>query len=79
MSHPTPTVVATDGILSHAAAPSKPQQGSIPTASLQAILAAHNAANLASGYIEKGNLPAARRQLVQALSHVNRAAEGGAQ
>ncbi|MDR2991177.1 MAG: hypothetical protein LBU72_04490 [Burkholderiaceae bacterium] len=51
----------------------------IPVAHLPHVLAAHNAANLASGYIERGNLPAARRKLVQALSHVNQASEGGVQ
>jgi len=60
--------------------PSAPQSGVIAAASLQAILAAHSAAGLASAYLERGNLPAARRKLTQALSSVNQASEkGGAQ
>ena len=43
----------------------------IPTANLTAVLAAFNASNLASNYIERGNFAAARRKLVQALASVN--------
>ena len=52
-------------------APTQPQQGTIPATHLTAVLAAFNAANLASSYIERGNFAAARRKLVQALSSVN--------
>lgn len=51
---------------------------SIPADRLQSVLAAYNAANLASSYIERGNLAAARRKLVQALASVNEVQEGGA-
>ena len=68
---------------SRSAAPSqphsKPQPGTIPVVCLQPVLAAFNATNLASGYLERGNIPAARRKLVQALAFVNQASEGGAQ
>lgn len=50
---------------------SKPQQGTISTAHLQSVLAAFNACNLASCYLERGNIAAARRKLVQALAAVN--------
>jgi hypothetical protein len=50
---------------------SKPQQGTIPTVHLQPVLAAFNACNLASCYLERGNVAAARRKLVQALASVN--------
>ena len=49
-------------------APSTPDP--IPTANLTAVLAAFNAANLASNYIERGNFTAARRKLVQALASI---------
>lgn len=49
----------------------------IPADHLQHILAAFNAANLASSYIERGNIAAARRKLVQALAAVNHVQEGG--
>jgi hypothetical protein len=51
--------------------------GTIPVTCLPPVLAAHRACCLAGGYIEKGNLPAARRKLVQALASINQA--GGAQ
>lgn len=50
----------------------------IPADRLHAVLAAFNAANLASAYLERGNLAAARRKLVQALASVNEVQEGGA-
>ncbi|WP_343589668.1 hypothetical protein [Paracidovorax wautersii] len=50
---------------------SMPQPGTIPLAHLQSVLAAFNACNLASGYLERGNIAAARRKLVQALAAVN--------
>ncbi|WP_423459400.1 hypothetical protein [Ottowia sp. VDI28] len=43
----------------------------IPADRLTAVLAAFNAANLASSYIERGNFTAAHRKLVQALASVN--------
>ena len=43
----------------------------IPAHNLTAVLAAFNAANLASSYIERGNFAAARRKLAQALASVN--------
>jgi len=59
--------------------PSKPQPGTIAAVHLRPVLAAHNAANLASGYLERGNISAARRKLVQALASVNEVtAQGGA-
>jgi len=51
--------------------PAKP--GSIPTASVQPLLAAHGGASMAASYLSKGNLCAARRQLVRALESVNAA------
>lgn len=50
---------------------SKAQPGTIPLAHLQPVLAAFNACNLASCYLERGNIAAARRKLVQALASVN--------
>jgi len=47
----------------------------IPAHNLTAVLAAFNAANLASLYIERGNFTAARRKLVQALASVNQLAQ----
>jgi len=58
-------------------APSKPLAGTIPVVHLPHVLAAHSAAGLASAYLERGNLPAARRKLTQALSSVNQASEKG--
>ena len=52
------------------AAPTLPTTGTIPTSNLTAVLAAFNAANLASSYIERGNFTAARRKLVQALASI---------
>jgi hypothetical protein len=62
-------------------APHKPQPDTIPTAHLLPVLAAFNACNLAGLYLERGNIAAARRKLVQALASVNEvgtAAQGGA-
>ena len=52
-------------------APSLSTADTIPTANLTAVLAAFNAANLASSYIERGNFAAARRKLVQALASIS--------
>ena len=61
-----------------AATPAHPGHPSpIPADRLRAALAAHNAAGLASSYIERGNFTAARRKLVQALKAVNEL-QGGA-
>ena len=54
----------------------KPQPGTIPTAHLQSVLAAFNACNLASCYLERGNIAAARRKLVQALASINQVSVG---
>ena len=51
-------------------APNQASPATIPTANLTAVLAAFNAANLASNYIERGNFTAARRKLVQALASI---------
>lgn len=56
---------------SRSAAPTQPQPGTIPTTHLMPMLAAFNACNLASFYLERGNVAAARRKLVQALASVN--------
>jgi hypothetical protein len=53
-----------------------PASKAVPAHHLQALLAAFNAASLASGYIERGNFAAARRKLVQALASVNQIQEG---
>ena len=68
---------------SRSAAPIQPHAGTIPLAHLQPVLAAFNACNLASGYLARGNIAAARRKLVQALASVNQVgaatgAQGGA-
>lgn len=60
---------------SHAAA-SQPAMGTVATAQISTVLAAFNAANLASSYIERGNFAAARRKLVLALASVNQLTEG---
>lgn len=57
-------------------APSLSTTDTIPTTNLTAVLAAFNACNLASCYIERGNFAAARRKLVLALASVNQLAEG---
>ena len=57
-------------------APSTSTTDTIPTANLTAVLAAFNACNLTSCYIERGNFAAARRKLVLALASVNQLAEG---
>ncbi|MCE1194221.1 MAG: hypothetical protein LWW96_18915 [Acidovorax sp.] len=51
-------------------APIKSTPDTFPTTNLTAVLAAFNAANLASSYIERGNFAAARRKLVQALASI---------
>ncbi|WP_284336001.1 hypothetical protein [Comamonas sp. NoAH] len=58
------------------AAASQPTTGTLASTQISAVLAAFNAANLASSYIERGNFAAARRKLVQALASVNQLAEG---
>ncbi len=57
-------------------APNQASPATIPTTNLTAVLAAFNACNLASCYIERGNFVAARRKLVLALASVNQLAEG---
>ncbi len=57
-------------------APNHASPATIPTTNLTAVLAAFNACNLASCYIERGNFAAARRKLAQALASVNQLAEG---
>ena len=57
-------------------APSTSTPDTIPTANLTAVLAAFNAANLASNYIERGNFTAARRKLVQALASIGQLQAG---
>ncbi len=52
------------------------QPGHHPHHQPTAVLAAFNACNLASCYIERGNFAAARRKLAQALASVNQLAEG---
>lgn len=52
-------------------APTPSTQDAIPASNLHAVLAAYNASNLASAYLEKGNFTAARRKLTQALSAIN--------
>lgn len=56
--------------------PNQARPATIPTTNLTAVLAAFNACNLASCYIERGNFAAARRKLAQALASVNQLAEG---
>ena len=58
-------------ITARKSAPSPQASPAIPAHNLTAVLAAFNAANLASSYIERGNFAAARRKLVQALASVN--------
>jgi Tfp pilus assembly protein PilF len=70
-----PTIAVIDGTRSRAAG----TPSSIKTESLSHVLGAHNACNLASCYLERGNLAAARRKLVQALASVNQVSgQGGA-
>lgn len=57
-------------------APNQASPATIPTTNLTAVLAAFNAANLASSYIERGNFAAARRKLVLALASIGQLAEG---
>ena len=72
---------ATTTPASPGAAPSqahcKPPADTISVTRLPHVLAAHNATGLACAYLERGNLPAARRKLTQALSSVNQASEKG--
>jgi len=58
------------------AAASLPASGTLATTQISTVLAAFNAANLASSYIERGNFAAARRKLVLALASVNQLTEG---
>ena len=57
-------------------APTQASPATIPTANLTAVLAAFNACNLASNYIERGNFTAARRKLVQALASIGQLQAG---
>jgi len=71
------------GSFTSSQAPQKPQSETIPTAHLLPMLVAFNACNLAGFYLERGNVAAARRKLVQALASVNQlgaapGAQGGA-
>lgn len=61
---------------SYTAASSPATVGSEPLAQASTVLAAFNAANIASSYIERGNFAAARRKLTQALASINQLAEG---
>lgn len=58
------------------AAASQPTSGTLATSQISTVVAAFNAANLASSYIERGNFVAARRKLVLALASVNQLTEG---
>lgn len=58
------------------AAVSSPTTGTLATTQISTVLAAFNAANMASSYIERGNFAAARRKLVLALASVNQLTEG---
>lgn len=58
------------------AAASSPTTGTFATTQISTVLAAFNAANMASSYIERGNFAAARRKLVLALASVNQLTEG---
>lgn len=58
------------------AAASSPTTGTLATTQISTVLAAFNAANMASSYIERGNFAAARRKLVLALASVNQLTEG---
>lgn len=60
----------------HAAASSFATVGRAPLAHASTVLAAFNAANIASSYIERGNFIAARRKLTQALASINQLAQG---
>ena len=51
--------------------PAAGMPSAIKTESLPHVLGAFNACNLAASYIERGNMPAARRKLVQALASIN--------
>ena len=68
----SPTGIQTmSAITQRSIAPTPSKQDAIPASTLHAVLAAFNAANLASSYIERGNFAAARRKLTQALSAIN--------
>lgn len=54
---------------------SVPNTRTLATNQISTVLAAFNAANLASSYIERGNFAAARRKLVLALASVNQLTE----
>lgn len=69
--NPEGTKTMTANIQASSAAAHTPTTGTIPTANISAVLAAFNAANIASSYIERGNFAAARRKLVQALASIN--------
>lgn len=58
-------------------APIQSTPDTIPTTNLTAVLAAFNACNLASCYIERGNFAAARRKLVLALASIGQLQAGG--
>ena len=58
------------------AAASSPTTGTLAATQISTVLAAFNAANMASSYIERGNFAAARRKLVLALASVNQLTEG---
>lgn len=57
-------------------ATSVPTASTLATTQISTVLAAFNAANLASSYIERGNFAAARRKLVLALASVNQLTGG---
>lgn len=61
---------------SYTTASSPATVGSAPLAQASTVLAAFNAVNIASSYIERGNFAAARRKLTQALTSINQLAEG---
>lgn len=70
----------TTTLVARAATTTSKSSDTIPTCNLQAVLAAFNACNLASSYIERGNFTAARRKLVLALRDIETLtkSEGGA-
>lgn len=71
--NPEGTKTMTATLRAHTAAPTSTQAttATIPADSLQSVLGAYNAANLASSYIERGNFIAARRKLTLALAAIN--------
>ena len=74
-SNAAPSQAVAKGRVSNATLPS---DKAIPVACLSPMLAAHDAASMATYYLRVGNVKAARRKLVQALESVNQASEGGA-